>query len=239
MKTGRPIPLCGFILLVLFLLSVTASRCSRKNESDAVRFDRVARRVFKDVYPALAQQILEDYAIREGLCLDLGCGPAYLAIELAKRSSLRFIAVDLDSEAVRIARKNVAAAGLSDRISVEHGDVQRMRFPADTASLVVSRGSFIFWDDRVSAFREVLRVLRPGGVAFVGGGMGRSITPEKKAAIKKELVRTGIRKDCQPSVSRFEMEETLELANVTRYRIMGDGAGDSGCRCGMWIEIRK
>jgi SAM-dependent methyltransferase len=239
MKTDRRFLFYGFTFIALSLLSVTACRCSKKHDGEAARFDRVARRVFKDVYPALARQILEDYQMREGLCLDLGCGPAFLSIELAKQSSLRIIGVDLDSEAVKIATRNVRKAGLSRRITVERGDVQRLRFPADTAALVVSRGSYLFWDDRVRAFREILRVLKPGGVAFVGGGMGRSTTPEQKEAIKKELVRTGIRKDCKTTVTPFEMEETLEMAGITRYRIMGDGPGDSGCKCGMWVEIRK
>jgi len=211
-------------------------------ESDAAKFDRVAADVFKEVYPGLARQIVDDYQIRKGLCLDLGCGPAYLSIEIARRSDLHVIGVDIDSEAVEIARRNVRKAALSDRITVERGDVHRLRFESNTADLIVSRGSFPFWNDRVRAFREIARVLKPGGAAFVGGGMGRSIGKEKKEAIKKKLTECGFWKDGKSpgsAVSRFEMEETLELAGIVRYRILSDGPGDSGCKCGMWVEIRK
>jgi ubiquinone/menaquinone biosynthesis C-methylase UbiE len=224
------------------LLFVSQCRLSSEPESEAARFDRIAKSVFKEVYPGLAEQILADYPVRGGLCVDLGCGPAYLTIEMAKRSGLRFIGVDIDSEAVAIAGRNVRKAGLSDRIRVETGDAQRLRFGDGIVDLVVSRGSFPFWQDRVQAFREILRILKPGGVAFVGGGMGRSISKEKKESIRKQLIELGFWKDGKnpvSAVSRFEMEETLELAGITRYRIFGDGPGDSGCKCGMWIEIRK
>jgi ubiquinone/menaquinone biosynthesis C-methylase UbiE len=231
-----------FILAGLLLLAFSSCRKSGKFESDAARFDRVARTVFKEVYPALAKQILEDYKIQDGLCLDLGCGPAYLSIELAKRSGLRIIGVDLDSEAVRIAERNVRKAGLSGRIRIERGDVHRLHFADGEADIIVSRGSFPFWSDRVRAFREILRVLKPGGVAFVGGGMGRAISKEKKEAIRKKLTECEFWKDGKSpasAVSRFEMEETLELAGITKYRLFGDGPGDSGCKCGMWAEVRK
>ena len=44
-------------------------------ESEASRFNRFARKAFKDDYPSLADQILGDFKIREEICLDLGCDP--------------------------------------------------------------------------------------------------------------------------------------------------------------------
>jgi len=224
----------------IVVFSLLAGACNRsKPVSEAARFDRVASKVFKEVYPALAGQILEDYGITKGTCLDIGCGPAYLSIQLAKASDLEIIGVDIDSEAVRIAKRNVRRAGLADRIQIEAGDVHRLRFADGEADLIVSRGSFLFWNDRVQAFKEVYRVLKPNGVAFIGGGMGRSIPPEKKEGIKKKLEAAGIVRSNRPTVTRYEMEETLDLAGIPSYRIVGDGPTDAGCKCGMWVEIRK
>jgi ubiquinone/menaquinone biosynthesis C-methylase UbiE len=207
-------------------------------ESEAARFDRFAREAFKEVYPSLAEQILDDYHIRAGLCLDIGCGPGYLALEMAKRSHLNVIGVDIDPEAVQIARKNVNREKLKDRMTVEQGDVHQLRFSDNTCDLIVSRGSFLFWENTYQAFREIYRVLKPGGVAFIGGGMGRAITPEQKEVIKKKVVKSGFRDRCK-IITPVMMQETLESLNIKNYRILGDGPGDSGCKCGMWVEIRK
>ena len=77
------------------------------------------------------------------------------------------------------------------------------------------------------------------GVAFVGGGMGRAITPEEKAAVKQKLEAAGFLNRCKKTITPVMMQETLESAGIRHYKIMSDGPGDSGCKCGMWIEIRK
>jgi ubiquinone/menaquinone biosynthesis C-methylase UbiE len=224
------------LVLIVFILNGGTS-CRRSGPvSEAERFDRIARKLFKEVYPGLARQITEDFGITKGLCLDLGCGPGYLSIELARRTDLRMIGVDIDSEAVAIARRNVRLAALQDRIAIERGDVHNLRFSDNQADLIVSRGSFLFWKDKVKAFKEVDRVLKRGGVAFIGGGMSRYVTQEKHAAIRRELDKMGIQR---PKVTPFEMEETLAMAGVMHYTIHGDQSTDSACQCGMWIEIRK
>jgi ubiquinone/menaquinone biosynthesis C-methylase UbiE len=209
------------------------------HESEAVRFDRFAREAFAKVYPSLAEQILSDYRIREGSCLDLGCGPAYLAIELAKRSDLKIIGVDIDPEAVRVARSNVGREDLAERVTIEEGDVHDLRFPDASADLIVSRGSLPFWKNPAQAMREIHRVLKPGGVAFVGGGMSRAMTGEERATIKQKADEAGFLNGRRHMLTPVMMQEVLEAAAISQYKIMDDGPGDSGCKCGMWIEIRK
>jgi SAM-dependent methyltransferase len=207
-------------------------------ESEAARFDHFAREVFKNVYRSLAEQILGDYGVRDGLCLDLGCGPGYLGIELAERSNLRVIGVDIDPNAVLIARANISRRNLGTRVTAEEGDVHKLRFADGSADLIVSRGSFAFWDHPAKAFREIQRVLKPSGVAFIGGGMGRSITPEERAAIKKRLEEVKFQNGIKRVITPVMMQEILESASIAHYRIMSDGPGDSGCKCAMWVEIR-
>ena len=42
-----------------------------------------------------------------------------------------------------------------------------------SVNFLVSRGSIPFWEDHVAAFREIFRVLSPGGAALVGCGFSR------------------------------------------------------------------
>jgi ubiquinone/menaquinone biosynthesis C-methylase UbiE len=240
-EASAPANISSLSVSLVLLAVLVCAGCSVESdtESDAARFDRVARDAFKEVYPSLADQILNDYGIREGVCLDIGCGPAYLGIEVAKRSRLTVIGIDIDPEAVRIARKNIKREELQERMTVEPGDVQALRFPDGYADLIISRGSFLFWENRTRAFREIHRVLKPGGVAFVGGGMGRAISPEQKEAIKRKIERAGLMERCRNTITPVMMQELLESLDIRNFKIMEDGQGDSGCRCGMWIEIRK
>lgn len=49
------------------------------------------------------------------------------------------------------------------------GDAQKLPFPDDSADLIVSRGTLTFIPDIAQCLREVRRVLKPTGTAFLGG----------------------------------------------------------------------
>ena len=177
--------------------------------------------------------------IHEGLCLDIGCGPCFLSIEIAKQSNLKIIGLDIDPEAVLLAENFIKQAHLENQIKVEQGDVHQLPFADETFDLIISRGSFLFWENLPKAFREINRVLKPGGVAFIGGGMGRAMTPGKKAAIKLKVEQAGFLNQCSRLITPVMMQEILESLNIQDFKIMGDRTGDSGRRCGLWVEIQK
>lgn len=56
--------------------------------------------------------------------LDLGTGSGILAIAAAKLGSGPVLALDIDPEAVRVARENTAANGVAERIRVEEGSLE-------------------------------------------------------------------------------------------------------------------
>ena len=206
-------------------------------------FDIVATALFKNVYRLLARQIYGDFGINEGVCIDVGSGPCGLSIELAKITDLQFFALDIDPAVFPIARRKLNEARLMHRFSLVTGDAQNMPFKDGLADLIISRGSFLFWDDQVAGFREVYRVLKPGGIAFVGGGMGRFLPQEDLKRIGSELkrLRYGPRYWGITAPSLSEMKDILRKAGVpaAQYRIIDESDPDSGCTCEMWIEIRK
>lgn len=65
-----------------------------KTGEDARQYDTYARTTFARVYPVIANQILERTGITKGTCLDVGSGPALLAIALSLLSDLRVTALD-------------------------------------------------------------------------------------------------------------------------------------------------
>jgi SAM-dependent methyltransferase len=162
MTTGQKSAAAAFILVAALGSAVLSP--GQTSQSDAERFDRIARTVFKPIYPALARQIKEDYGITKGICVDAGAGPGYLSIELAKITELAVWAVDIDPAAVRIAERNVRDAGLVGRVKPVEGDVLKMPFDSRSTS---SSAAALFSSGKT----------RSGACARSGGSSNRVARP--------------------------------------------------------------
>jgi len=208
--------------------------------SDAARYDEHAARRFQNVYDNICRQLVDDYGIVEGVALDIGCGPGQMALTLARMTDLEVIGVDIEPEAVEIANRHAKEAGLEDRCRFVYADAHSLPFPDDYADLIVSRGALPFLRDQVLAVREVYRVLKPGGVAFLGGGMGR-YTPEQEA---HRLYPAGVAPDTAldrgPGQSREDsifpfpvgsFDVLMTKAGISNYTVINEG--------GRWVEVRK
>lgn len=209
----------------------------RQPDLDPGDFDRLARTLFAPVYPLLARQIVADYGIKRGRCLDVGCGPAYLSIELARLTQLQIVALDVDEHALKVARRNVAAAKLSGRVVPTRGDVQALAFPAGQFDLIVSRCSVPCWPNKVTAFQEMNRVLKPGGVGFVGVGSGRELPESEKRRIVAALDR--LRKQ---QGEKAPWLKSLPSTKFMRYVVWKAALKDpkiTRTTDGFWIEWHK
>lgn len=174
--------------------------------------------------------------IMKGTCIDLGSGPAILSIAVAQQSDLSVIALDYSDDMHKAASRNIEDAGLSSRIGILCGDVHAMPFDDDSADLIISRGgSMFFWDDIHTAFREIYRVLKPGGMTYIGGGFGNKELRDGIAAamIKKnpEWKEFNQKNISLENAERFQT--MLNEIGVPKYKIML--GGDEG----FWIVISK
>ena len=164
-------------------------------KSHVEAIDWVAKHRVSHTYPLTAARMLgECGGIHEGICIDIGCGTGGLDIELAKRSNLTIIGLDIDPEMKPLFDKRVAEAGFQDRIRFVAGDAQELPFEDDYADLIVSRGTLTFIPDIGKCLKEVDRVLKPTGVAFLGGRYlytpyEDKITTEK---LRKIVVESGV-----------------------------------------------
>jgi ubiquinone/menaquinone biosynthesis C-methylase UbiE len=196
--------------------------------------DAIAKGPFAPIYPVIARQVIDTCGITEGRCVDIGCGPGHLAMALAAASNLSIDALDSSNDMLAIARQNIQEAGLTDRVHTVCGDVHDLPYDDNSIDLVVSRGSFFFWDDRVRAFQEIYRVLRPGGRTFVGGGFG---TPALKAEITEKM------RVIDPE---WEVKAAERLAPKNKDAIRRD-LGKTGIpvyeihegEAGFWVIMRK
>lgn len=160
-------------------------------DTSAEAHEWVAEHRVKHTYPLTAMRMLAECGgIRDGICIDIGCGPGHLDIELAKRSNFKIIGLDIDPGAKPLFEKRIRQASLQDRVSFVLADAQKMPFSDDYADVIFSRGTLIFIPDIKKCIREVDRVLKPTGVAFLGGRYLYTPQSHKISTQKlKEIIR--------------------------------------------------
>jgi ubiquinone/menaquinone biosynthesis C-methylase UbiE len=102
--------------------------------------------------------------------LEIGPGPGWIAISLAKRNlAMHVTGLDISGEYVRIANENKAREKVEDRVTFLQGDARQMDHFADASfDAVVSHLSFHYWDPPRSVLNEIVRVLKPGGLFCIG-----------------------------------------------------------------------
>jgi ubiquinone/menaquinone biosynthesis C-methylase UbiE len=148
--------------------------------------EQTMKGLFRKIYPVIARQMLARTGITSGLCIDLGGGPGMLGVRLAQASVLEVVIVDPSEECIALVRANIAEHGVADRVTARPGRAEVLPFPDACVDLVASRGSIYFWQDQRQGLREILRVLRPGGWAMVGGGFGNRALREEILAAKAD-----------------------------------------------------
>jgi SAM-dependent methyltransferase len=97
------------------------------------------------------------------LVLDGGCGLGGPARLLAAGRGCRVVGIDLDPANVALARRLTLATGLGDRVRLAVGDGTALPFPEATFDGAVSQHVAISVADKPALYRELRRVLRPGG----------------------------------------------------------------------------
>jgi ubiquinone/menaquinone biosynthesis C-methylase UbiE len=106
--------------------------------------------------------------VSRGLAIDLGTGPGYVAVDVARdRPELRIVGLDLAAHMVENARRYAAWTRIDGRPLWPPGDGQRLPFADASFDLVFSSFALHHWQDPLQVFDEMARVLRPGGRYYV------------------------------------------------------------------------
>jgi ubiquinone/menaquinone biosynthesis C-methylase UbiE len=100
--------------------------------------------------------------------LDLGTGPAQIAIELCRRHPGALVTgVDLSEAMLAVARHNVRRAGLEERIRLERQDAKHLHYHDAAFGALVSNSIVHHIPQPAQVFAEMVRVCAPGGRLFV------------------------------------------------------------------------
>jgi ubiquinone/menaquinone biosynthesis C-methylase UbiE len=117
--------------------------------------------VMRNGYRRLAAKAAS--AIQSGKVLEVGPGPGYVSIEMARLlPEVEIIGLDLSDTMVEIATRNADEYGVSERVKFRQGDASEMSFEESSFDFVISCGSLHHWKEPTRVFQEIHRALKPG-----------------------------------------------------------------------------
>lgn len=104
-----------------------------------------------------------------GRSLEIGCGTGFFTLNLRLAGVLGddLHVIDISPGMVDVAKRNAAELGL--RLDGEPADVEALPYEDDSFDLVIGHAVIHHVPDVEQAFREMLRVLRPGGRLVICG----------------------------------------------------------------------
>jgi ubiquinone/menaquinone biosynthesis C-methylase UbiE len=151
----------------------------RKPESEAIaevadarRFNEFmgGNRFRQQEYQQLASEAVSLGMPPGGRVLDVGTGPGFVAIEVARLlrgTGAEVVGMDLSKTMLDIAAENAERAGLNGILAWREGDAKAMPFDDEEFDLIVCNDSLHHWADPVPVFDEIGRVLRQKGACIV------------------------------------------------------------------------
>ncbi len=198
-------------------------------------YDALARKMAPALYSGFVGAVARE--LRLGRILDVGTGPGYVPIEIAKKNEGVFVdGIDLTTRFIEIAGRNAGEAGLSERLHFEVGDATGMRFDDNSYDMVISTFAMHHWRHPARVIDEMCRVLRPGGGAWVLD-FNKECSKEDLEEFLEEVIqlsgagffvrlwlRYGLRREIRTSCySRAEVEEMVRASGFSGCNIHTDG----------------
>jgi ubiquinone/menaquinone biosynthesis C-methylase UbiE len=132
----------------------------------ASAYEKATRMVIGTYYREVAKEIVSH--LDGGMILDIGTGPGYLPIEIAKESSsIKVMGIDLSRKLIQKARSNASAAGLKNRLDFQLGNAVALNFEDSSFDMVISTGMLHSIKEPEKVLQEIYRVLKAEKEAWI------------------------------------------------------------------------
>jgi len=140
--------------------------------------------------------------LKDKVVLDYGCGPGWLSVKLAERGA-QVYGIDISEKCISVAKRRFHSLPVPVNFKVRFDvmDAHSLEFSDDFFDFVFGEG-MLHHLDLERAYKEVSRVLKPGGRAFfvepLAGhplvGLFRRLTPNARTRDEKPLTMEDIEK---------------------------------------------
>lgn len=147
--------------------------------------------------------------------LDAGCGVGDSAVWLAQERGARVVGVTLVRSQIERARRLAQRRGLAHRVAFVQADYTRTPLAGESVDVVWALESLCHAPDKAAFYREVARVLRPGGRLVVAEYIrtGRALGGAKEGLVREWLDGWAIR-DLDTSGEHIANARAAGLAQV-------------------------
>jgi ubiquinone/menaquinone biosynthesis C-methylase UbiE len=238
----------GLLLLTSFAVSHESKALVSKSKESEAPHGLKSEQSLPSRYPYVVEDVVRFCKPQKGFWVDLGAGKGQVAIPLIEAEGNPVVMVDPKRESMAEGLEIAREKGIEDRLFAVVGVAEDIPFLDNSVDLLVSRGSIFFWDDPVKGLREVYRVLRPAGKAYVGGGAGSDYP---KWAVQKLIRqrRDKMQGDEAEKWQRFvelrrpeQLNQWAEEAGLCEFEVMGKGAisdEDERVGQGVWLLFEK
>ncbi|BAK98685.1 putative methyltransferase [Oscillibacter valericigenes Sjm18-20] len=185
-----------------------------QNEITVDAFDVFARNIRDKGWNGVDSMIAS--GIKGGNVLEVGPGPGYVGLELAKKLCLTSLTgCEISPAMLRFSEKNAAEYGISAHYVL--GNCMNMPFRDKNFDAVISNGSLHEWENPILAFNEIYRVLRTGG-RYCITDLRRDVHPLKKAMVylstQPKEMRPGLITSLNAAYTASEITELLRHSDL-------------------------
>lgn len=138
---------------------------------EALDYDTMDHSFVNGLFADQFAQLLQDSTYRPASrwrVLDVGTGTAQIPIEIVRRrADVDIVAIDLSREMLKLGLRNLEQAGVTAAIRLELVDAKRLLDATASYDAVISNSIIHHIPEPLHSLRQMVRVLRPGGVLFV------------------------------------------------------------------------
>jgi len=193
-----------------------------QDEFDVASYDKMMRGL-RDRGWIYTEEIIKS-GITKGTALEIGPGPGYLGLEwLRKTEDTKLVGLDINPKMAEVAEKNAAEYAFSEaRVEYVVNNAKTFAFEDGTFDAVFTTNSLHEWDDPLHMFNEIHRVLKPGGMFFIGDlrrDMNLLVKTFMKLVVRQKVMRKGLVISINAAYTKEELEDLLRKTDIKEFEI--------------------